>query len=125
MLKSLPEILNSLPLQHVDAVPAEDLWLSRLASSEGCVEIVKLQGGATYQPHKHNKTDAHLFVLSGSGIAILDGEEFPYAQGNHFYVARGAAHGFKTAEETFLLSIQSNKILDTDTGTIDFEYQNQ
>lgn len=123
MLKSIAEILNSLNLEHVDAVPAEDLWLSRMSSGEGCVEIVKLQGGATYRPHRHNKTDAHLFVLSGSGVAIVGEQEIVYEQGAHCYVAVGAAHGFKTNEEAFLLSVQSNKILDQDAGTIDFVYQ--
>ena len=60
----------------------------------------------TIAPHQRTSVSFHrvaeecYFVLSGSGTAILDGQEHPVAAGDFLRLAPGTTHGFVTQDET-------------------------
>lgn len=82
-------------------------------------EFVKLRSAQHYPPHIHEHSSAHLQIIFGTGVLILDGERIPYCAGDRFPVPSGTSHGFDVDETTLLLSSQWPPIMSDDQTTID------
>ncbi len=117
-MQHLHKALQSISFHTINPLPGEHIGLYRVPSAEGCIEFVKLEAGR-YQPHVHDTIDAHLTILAGSGLIILNGTPCPFGPGSTFDVPRGASHGFDIKEATVLLSIQDKPILDAETNEAD------
>lgn len=117
----MKKILDSIKFEKVHPSKKETIELFRLPTKKGCVEFVKLSQ-KHYEPHKHQKVDARLYVLEGSGKIILNGKPHKYKRGSIFNVPRGTSHGFEISLPTIFLSIQNKAILNKKTGKMDLEY---
>lgn len=85
------------------------------------IERVILKGSTYYKPHFHQKSDAFLYFLKGSGFVIdSKGNEHPFHEGNTIYFPAMVQHGFLTNEEVVFLTVQSPPILSYTTGEEDF-----
>jgi len=115
-------ILKKIPHQKV-TTEIESIDLYRLGIFEGAMyELVELQAGQVYPPHKHANSEAKLHMILGDGLIILNGEEQKYTKGDVFSVEKGMSHGFKVHSPTLFLSIQKPAIIDPETGKVDVEY---
>jgi len=115
-------ILKKIPHQEV-STDVETIDLYRLGVFEGVMyELVELQAGQEYPPHKHENSEAKLHMILGDGLIILNGKEQKYTVGDIFKVEKGMSHGFKVASPTLFLSIQKPAIIDPETGRVDVEY---
>src|SRR3989338_8709089 len=85
-------------------------------------DIAGLDAGRPYRPHIHEKSDAILCILSGSGLIALGGKEHEYSPSSTFFVPRGTSHGFSPSADTLILSIQSPPIRNHATGTEDIHF---
>lgn len=86
------------------------------------VDLVTLSTNSHYRTHIHSRSSTLLYVISGRGIVLYEGERIAVTAGQGLYVAAGKAHGFEVGEEPLeILSIQSPPILDRHTGLEDIE----
>jgi len=51
----------------------------------------------------HKIAEEYYYVLSGSGVAILDGVEYPLAAGDFLRLPPGTTHGFVTESEPLMM----------------------
>lgn len=98
-----------------DALPSAQLGPYKIASlipesDEAALTAYRV----TIEPHQttsvsYHKTAEEIYhVLSGSGIAILNGEKFQLSAGDFLRLPPGTTHGFVTAEESLeMLDIHS------------------
>lgn len=107
-------VLNRMQYKQVIGPKKEHLGLKRIHEGKGCIEIVRLKANTFYPSHIHDYSDVELFILSGNGLAYLNGKKREYSKGSHISVPAKISHGFRTNQETFLLSIQSQEILSKD-----------
>lgn len=122
--------MTGIDVYHLDDVGAEtsfgmSVGLCSAPSHFGggvSVEHVTLDPNREYNPHYHEKSDAFVLILRGSGY-IQDGHGTRYraTEGSLAYFPRGARHGFITEGEglTFV-AVQSPPIKDAKTGKEDF-----
>ena len=114
----------------MDEIPAEESFmmgirlLSRQVHFGGNVsmEYVKLAPNSNYRPHYHERSDALVFILDGSGHVLNgDGNSYKVSQGSVAYFPRRTRHGFATESEGLnFLAVQSPPIKDALTGREDF-----
>jgi mannose-6-phosphate isomerase-like protein (cupin superfamily) len=55
--------------------------------------------------NRHAESDQWLFVVSGSGTAIVDGERVPLAGGDLLLIAAGEGHEIRAADEAALVTV--------------------
>jgi quercetin dioxygenase-like cupin family protein len=86
------------------------------------VDHVSLQPQQTSQIHRHNRAETVLYMLSGSGVVVIDDTDHHVAAGDRIRIRAGAFHGVRTDESSLtFLSVQSPPILDKSTGVLDLE----
>jgi quercetin dioxygenase-like cupin family protein len=101
----------------------ETLEIHRLGVFDGwTIELVELNAGQYYPPHVHQRAQARLQVVVGTGTIMLGGLAHAYRAGDVFTVLAGVSHGFRVNDQTVLLSSQDAPILDIETGEIDLRY---
>ena len=74
--------------------------------SDGPVKVLqgKLPAGASIGLHTHEGSCEMIFVLSGEGICLDDGEEYPFRPGMCHYCPEGHSHSvFNTGSEPLVL----------------------
>ena len=119
---SLDDLLLGLSFTETRTERGEVFGLHRLSTISGCIELIRLQAGASYTDHYHTGCDAVFHMLRGHGRIRLDGVAHDFAPGDRFQVPRNCTHGFEAHTDVVFLSIQSHQILDPETGSLDLEY---
>lgn len=123
----MPEKIKVYHLNNVDAETSFGMGV-KLCSAPGhfggsvSVEHVTLGPNMEYTPHYHERSDAIVLVLHGSGyIQDGHGDRYRATEGSLAYFPHGARHGFITESEglTFV-AVQSPPIKDVVTGKEDF-----
>jgi quercetin dioxygenase-like cupin family protein len=72
--------------------------------------------------HRHNESDAILFVISGSATAELNGQKYKLKPGMRILIPKGVLHGFLTNEEKLqFVSVQVPPIQDDENNRFDRE----
>ena len=76
---------------------------------ESLIDAGEESAGTAYRvriaPHQrtgvsyHRVAEEYYYVLSGHGLAILDGREYPLAPGDFLRLPPGTTHGFVTGDE--------------------------
>ena len=76
---------------------------------ESLIDADEEGGGTVYRVHiaAHQRTrvschrvaEEYYYVLSGRGVALLDGREYPLQPGDFLRLPPGTTHGFVTADE--------------------------
>jgi quercetin dioxygenase-like cupin family protein len=93
--------------------------ITRLLSRErlptvGC-DHVRISKGAALEPHIHEVAASFIYILEGTAVVTLDGENYPAGAGDTIYIPPGVSHGFSTPDEdVVLLSVQSPPIYPED-----------
>lgn len=72
-----------------------------------------------YKPHIHDRAHSVIHVMSGHGVAIVNGKHSFYTPGHVLDILNGVPHGFMVEERTVLLTKLSHPILDPKTGALD------
>jgi quercetin dioxygenase-like cupin family protein len=55
------------------------------------IDSIEMQPGSSFEPHVHD--GAHiLYVVSGRGLVLLDGEELPLGPGDSLFIAAALPH---------------------------------
>jgi mannose-6-phosphate isomerase-like protein (cupin superfamily) len=49
--------------------------------------------GTTIPEHRHETDEELYYIVSGSGIGVLEGKQFPVQPGDSFFCPRGGSHG--------------------------------
>lgn len=84
------------------------------------VDFFHVKAGQRSTIHAHEMSDTLLVALSGKGIVVIDGVEYPLAHQSRIWFDKGLYHGVITAQKDLLaLSVQipGIKIRD-ETGNI-------
>lgn len=85
-------------------------------------DVVTIQRHTSTEIHRHNLADNVIYILSGVAVMILEGERFEISQSQRIRIAKGACHGFITANtELTFISIQCPPILIKGSGYHDVE----
>lgn len=115
---------------HFDTVEVEQYNVFRLYQiSAGTflkgiagVDYLEIPANSISEIHRHNESDAILFVISGSAVANLDGQLYELRPGVRIIIPRGTTHGFQTNDHKLqFVSVQVPPIQDPDHGVFDLE----
>ena len=87
------------------------------------VELVQLQPRTHYQKHRHDHSDAVIYIIRGRGRLLLGSDVIDYQSSLRVAIPQKVMHGFITEEETLFLSIQNPHIIDPATGRVDIHYE--
>jgi quercetin dioxygenase-like cupin family protein len=86
------------------------------------IDYIEIPPHSVSEVHRHNESDAILFVISGSATAELDGERHEMLPGMRILIPKGVAHGFRTDEHKLqFVSVQVPPIQDNERGRFDRE----
>ncbi|BAY13599.1 cupin domain-containing protein [Calothrix sp. NIES-2098] len=78
---------------------------------------VRIARGSSLQPHIHEASESFIYIIEGSAIVTLEGEDYLVGVGDTIYIPQGISHGFSTPnEDVVLLSVQSPAIYPEDTA---------
>ena len=85
------ELMKKLPL------PATEKWKEGVWDVEpfenGSVKLIFFAPRGTDYQTEHDKEEFY-FIISGSGKVLIDGNTYPFAPGDAFYVPAGTHHNF-------------------------------
>ena len=65
----------------------------------GTVWRVRIEPGQQTRVSYHQVAEEYYYILSGRGVALIDGREQPVAAGDFLRLPPGTRHGFLTADE--------------------------
>ncbi len=68
--------------------------IDRSETGAGTVYRVRIAPGQRTAVSYHRVAEEYYFVLSGSGVASLDGRDYPLAPGDFLRLPPGTTHGF-------------------------------
>jgi mannose-6-phosphate isomerase-like protein (cupin superfamily) len=69
-------------------------------------EMALPPGGSTGGPdNRHDQSDQWVLVMSGSGTAIVDGEEYELSPGTLLLIEAGEAHELRAGEQEQLATV--------------------
>ncbi len=86
------------------------------------LSIVLLEKGVDRPPHIHDTSKAEFYFIEGKGVVVLEDKEIPFEKGTSMTIPAGAAHGFKTEEDSIMFSIQDNGGILKSDKSVDFRY---
>lgn len=108
----LPQIFNVFQVSQV----TPGTFLSGIAG----VDYIEILPNQVSEVHRHNESDAILFIIAGSAKAELDGQLKELKPGMRVIIPRGMTHGFITKEDKLqFVSVQVPPIQDDETGRFD------
>ena len=113
---------NGAQIKHLNEFKTEILFgasITRLLSREKLPTVgfdhVRIPKGSALEPHVHESSESFLYILQGSAVVTLDGENYPAGVGDTIYIPAGVSHGFSTPDaDVVLLSVQSPPIYPED-----------
>lgn len=86
------------------------------------IDFIEILPQSVSEIHRHNESDAILFVISGSAKAELDNQRYDLQPGMRILIPKGVTHGFRTYEDIFqFISVQIPPIQDIEQGRFDRE----
>jgi quercetin dioxygenase-like cupin family protein len=86
------------------------------------VDYLEIPPHCVSEIHRHNESDAILFIVSGFAKAELDGRLYDLQPGMRVLIPRGVTHGFKTDQDKLqFVSVQVPPIQDMEHGRFDLE----
>ena len=106
------EILSSIVFDGKEEVTDGYLFYKVIPSSEGIIEILKIEAGADLDIHRHSHSASRIFILEGRGVYFRGDKQNDI--GNSVYgnksvldVPEMVWHGFHAKTETLMLAIQT------------------
>jgi mannose-6-phosphate isomerase-like protein (cupin superfamily) len=113
---------NGAQIKHLNEFKAETLFgasITRLLSRDRLPTVgfdhVRIPKGAALEPHIHEGSESFLYILQGTTVVTLDGQNYPVGVGDTIYIPAGVSHGFSTPDEdVVLVSVQSPPIYPED-----------
>jgi mannose-6-phosphate isomerase-like protein (cupin superfamily) len=84
--------------EHLGAYVIEPL-IGAAEEGAGTVWRVRIAPGQRTAISYHQVAEEYYFILSGSGLAVLDGRELPIKAGDFLRLPPGTRHSFVTAQE--------------------------
>jgi mannose-6-phosphate isomerase-like protein (cupin superfamily) len=113
---------NGAQIKHLQEFETETLFgaaITRLLSRERLSTVgfdhVRIPQGSALEPHIHQHSASFLYILEGTAVVILDGQQYQARAGDTIYIPPGVSHGFRTPDEAVvLLSVQSPPIYPED-----------
>lgn len=88
--------------QHLGPYALESL-IDAAEEGAGTAYRVSIGPGQRTSVSCHRIAEEYYYVLSGSGLALLDGQEHRLAAGDFLRLPPGVAHGFVTADEPLVM----------------------
>ena len=73
--------------------------IAEAQENAGTVYRVTVEADQATETSYHQVAEEFYFVISGSGVAILDGQEYPIAAGDFLRLPPGTRHSFVTTSE--------------------------
>lgn len=98
MKSSVNDCLRAIPGPRTARWPDGERFKQAFAHGTMSVELYAPLGHDPQQPHAQ---DELYFIHSGTGVLRIDGDSQPFAPGDCFFVAAGAAHRFEAFSEDF------------------------
>jgi mannose-6-phosphate isomerase-like protein (cupin superfamily) len=95
---SAAELLGRLPGPPSSKWPQGERFVQAFAHGTMSVELYAPVGADPQTPHAQ---DELYFIYSGRGVFVADGERYPCAAGDCFFVAAGVAHRFEDFSSDF------------------------
>jgi|HigsolmetaAR201D_1030396.scaffolds.fasta_scaffold26961_1 quercetin dioxygenase-like cupin family protein len=72
-----------------------------LNSEQFNMNVLRFRAGEGVAEHVNEGLDVVGVVIEGSGILLVDGEEFPLEQGQLFVIPRGSRRALRSTSESF------------------------
>lgn len=69
------------------------------------VVVMSIPPGGEIGMETHPDTDQVFYMVKGSGMAVLNGEEQPFAEGDAFLIHRGTQHNFLNTDDEDALKL--------------------
>lgn len=83
-------------------------------------DYIRVPEHTVTEVHRHNNSDAVIYVTMGRGTVFCNDDAIPVRQGDRIQIGRGVYHGFQTTEEAIeFVSLQSPPILDKKEDVFD------
>lgn len=78
------------------------------------IDSVLLEAGHQYGPHFHSISHEKLYIISGTGVLLVNEMEFPYDHAEdmdpskrlHIEIPQNTPHGFRVEKDTYVLAVQ-------------------
>lgn len=67
----------------------------------------EIKAGVCIGEHTHEMDEEIYFLLSGAGILICDGVEYPFSSGDISLCRRGHSHGFYALKDSMMIVVGS------------------
>jgi mannose-6-phosphate isomerase-like protein (cupin superfamily) len=84
------------PYEIESLIPRED-------EAAGTAYRVRIEPHQTTSVSYHKIAEEFYYVLSGSGVAVLDGERYELREGDFLRLPPGTTHGFITQDEPLVM----------------------
>lgn len=123
----LPNILAEVDEAAADRyrkqVTNETLQLFRVvknaeAGGEYGIYYVRFTEGSDFPNHSHQRSQASIMIIEGTGHVILDGQRFPIGAGDVVHIPPGTAHEFFVAQQgsalAYIAVTQPDVVFDRD-----------
>jgi quercetin dioxygenase-like cupin family protein len=114
--------IDTVTLQQFNVFQVFQITPNTFLSGIAGIDYIEILPHCVSEIHRHNESDAILFVVAGRATAELDGQSYEVRSGMRVLIPRGVAHGFRTIEDKFqFVSIQVPPIQDLAHGRFDRE----
>jgi quercetin dioxygenase-like cupin family protein len=115
---------NTASIKNITQFKSEILFgatITRLLSQKQLpyvgFDYVRISQGNSLQPHIHEASESFIYIIEGTAVVTLEGENYLVGAGDTIYIPQGVSHGFSTPnEDVVLLSVQSPPIYPDDTA---------
>jgi quercetin dioxygenase-like cupin family protein len=114
--------IDTIVLQQFNVFQVFQITPETFLSGTTGIDYIEISPHCVSEIHRHNQSDAILFVIAGCARVELDGQSYELRPGMRVLIPRGVTHGFRTNEDRFqFVSVQVPPILDPVLGRFDRE----
>lgn len=82
----------------LEGIDSEDFYL---------MHYDEIKAGVCIGEHTHETDEEIYFLLSGAGVLVCDGVEYPFADGDISLCRRGHSHGFCATDDSVMIVVGS------------------
>ncbi len=123
--------INKFEIKNLTEFKSEELFgatITRLLSGEKLPTVgfdhVKLDKGSVLKPHTHLGSESFVYILEGTAVITLNGQNFCVKAGDTIHIPASTSHGFTAPDEAVIwLSVQSPPIY-PEQSTPDIQFNN-